>query len=420
MEQRAFGRYRVTGELGRGATGTVYRAVDPLTTREVVVRILQPRFVADFREQLLLEAESATRIRHPNVVATLEFGESNGAIWVATELPHGRSLRQILEGRTRLPLEQVVDLSTQIADALDCAQQLGIVHRSLKPANVLVEDSGRAKVLGFGTGLVPSPPALLHGEAPRAALYLSPEQVLGLPVDARSDIFSLGVVLYEMLTGRHPFERQGEATAVDLVSRIAREAHAPVGALDPTTPAAFDLILEKALAKRAEDRFVRPGDMARELRRIPSPASPAPGSQGPRAPGGDLLADIDSFSRSFEQQEQASIQVEREQRHHRQAALQEWGAAEARKRAEFERDGSPSASTGIPRPEGRSSALDLLRKKAAEQGPRIDPAKKSGAGPCLRQEPAFRIPVSCRLRQGAERGPAPGGQRLRFHLLRQD
>ena len=376
MEQKAYGRYRVTGELGRGALGAVYHAVDPLTAREVVLKTLSPLPSADAHQRLLREAEASTRIRHPNVVATLEVGEWEGSVWVASEVPRGRSLRQILEDGVRLPFEQVADLSAQVADALDCAQELGIVHHSLKPANVLIEESGRARVLGFGTGCVPPPSTLLHGNAPRAPRYLSPEQVLGRPVDPRSDIFSLGVVLYEMLTRRNPFEREGEASAAALADRIAREPHAPVRDLEPAAPAAFDRILGKALAKRPEDRFARAGEMARALRQALSPASGSPASQGANAPGGDLLADIDSFSRSFEEQEQASIRREQERRHEKQAALQAWGEAQAHQRAEFALKGEPPASAGIARPEGRSSALDLLRKKAAEQGPRVDPTKK--------------------------------------------
>ena len=210
MEQKTFGRYRVTGELGRGAMGTVYRAVDPLIEREVAIKTLlptlPPEVMAEVRERFLREAKSAGRMNHPNVVTIFDVGEQDGVAYMAMEILQGRSLQQVLREEPRLPFERIADLVAQVADALDYAQQFQIVHRDVKPANVMVNDGWHAKLVDFGVAYVPSSTMTQTGTALGSPRYMSPEQVLGLPVDPRSDIFSLGVVLYEALTGVAAFD----------------------------------------------------------------------------------------------------------------------------------------------------------------------------------------------------------------------
>ena len=421
MEQKAFGRYRVTGELGRGAMGTVYRAVDPLIEREVAIKTLLPNLppevMAEVRERFLREAKSAGRMNHPNVVTIFDVGEQDGMAWMAMEILRGRSLQQILREEPRLPFERIADLVAQVADALDYAQQFQIVHRDVKPANVMVNDGWHAKLVDFGVAYVPSSTMTQTGTALGSPRYMSPEQVLGLPVDPRSDIFSLGVVLYEMLTHRTPFERPSDTTVFALMNRIAGEAHQPVRSLDANIPAAFDVILARSLAKKAEERYARAGDMARELRGFKTlataPAAPRPAPVGdatvvmprtaspmPPSPAGyektvvmpgsaasvnrekeekdrsKLLSDMDSFAKDFEAQEQAAIAAEHEAQRQKQEALQKWGETEAKKRAEFEMKLTGVVPDDASKSVRRSAALDMLRKKAAEQGPREDPAKK--------------------------------------------
>jgi len=269
MEERTLGRYRILGELGRGAMGTVYRALDPLIEREVAIKTLHPNLpeevMNEVRERFLREAKSAGRLNHPNIVTVYDVGEQDGTAYIAMEFLEGRSLQRIMrEGR--LSPRAVAELVAQVADGLDHASEFDIVHRDVKPANVMVSSSGRAKLADFGVAYVPSSAMTQTGAALGSPKYMSPEQVLGQPVDPRADIFSLGVVLYEMLTGATPFESSGDETMFALMNRITNEPHQPVSERDPGIPAVLDRILAKALAKKAEDRYARAGEMAGDLR----------------------------------------------------------------------------------------------------------------------------------------------------------
>ena len=262
MTPTKLGRYRIVGELGHGAMGTVYRAVDPLIEREVAIKTLHPdlppEVITDVRERFLREARSAGRLNHPNIVTIFDVGEEEGVAYMAMELLEGQSLQQMLRETERLSFQAVADLVAQIADGLDRAQQLGIVHRDVKPANVVVSSTGHAKLTDFGVAYVPSSTMTQTGTMIGSPRYMSPEQVLGLPVDPRSDIFSLGVVLYEMLAGQAPFVRTGDTTIFPLMNRIAAEQHRPVVEHDPAIPKAFDLVLNRALAKKPEGAISAP------------------------------------------------------------------------------------------------------------------------------------------------------------------
>lgn len=409
MEPKTLGRYRVTGELGRGAMGTVYRAVDPLIEREVAIKTLLPNLppevMDEVRERFLREARSAGRMNHPNVVTIFDVGEQDGVAWIAMEILAGRSLQTILREGPRLPFERIADLAAQVADALDYAAELGIVHRDVKPANIMVDRNWRAKLVDFGIAHVPSSTMTQTGAALGSPRYMSPEQVLGLAVDPRADIFSLGVVLYEMLAGRTPFDRPGDTTVFALMNRIAGEPHPPVRSVDPAIPEAFERILDRALAKKPENRYRRAGDMAAELRAIASTGAAAPATGvagektvaiGPAARRPDparearerdkLLADLDAFARNFEAEQQAQLRAEEEERRRRQEALERWSESEAKKRAEFERRHSDAAgqdpastpATGAPAAtaERRGAALEMLRRKAAERPPGEHPARR--------------------------------------------
>jgi len=435
MTPTRLGRYRILGELGRGAMGTVYRAHDPLIEREVAIKTLHPNLpedvVADVRQRFLREAKSAGRLNHPNIVTIFDVGEEDGVAYMAMELLEGRSLQQILTESARLPFQTIADLVAQIADALDRAQQLGIVHRDVKPANIVVSASGHAKLTDFGVAYVPASTMTQTGTMIGSPRYMSPEQVLGLPIDPRSDIFSLGVVLYEMLAGHAPFVRPGDSTIFPLINRIAAEPHAPVTQLDPSVPAAFDVILCKALAKKPEDRYQRAGEMAKDLRNLRNlePPSVAPASaddektmvrargaqtvqqqqektvvlpaaaQAASAPspeaekkGGEFILDLDTFSRNFEAEEQARLRAEEEARRKKEEDLRRWSETEARKREAFERQresaGQRSGATSNTGADtgSRRGALDLLRKKASTRSPEDDTvAKKTKADADLDQ-----------------------------------
>ena len=396
-----FGRYRVLGELGRGAIGTVYRAHDPLIEREVAVKALNPNLPEDVagevRMRFLREAKSAGRLNHPNIVAIYDVGEQDGVAYIAMELLEGRTLQDILRDPKRLPLETSADLAAQVAEGLDHAHHFAIVHRDVKPANIVVSPSGRAKLTDFGVAYMPSSSITNAGQALGSPKYMSPEQVLGLPIDPRSDVFSLGVVFYEMLTRRTPFEQPGDTNIYPLLHRIAGEPHQPLVEADPTIPAVFDVILTRALAKKPGDRYQRAGDMARDLRKVLEslaagiatseetiPAGRAPWRPDPAvlsrtatftvphavpAAGrshAELIADLETFAKNFEKTEQERVKAEEDARRGKEAELQRWAQEQARERAEFERQQETAARGGEFA--GRSStALELLKKRGAKR-----------------------------------------------------
>jgi serine/threonine-protein kinase len=416
------GRYRILGELGRGAMGTVYRAHDPLIEREVAIKTLHPNLpkdvIADVRKRFLREAKSAGRLNHPNIVTIFDVGEQDGIAYMAMELLEGRSLQHILDESARLPFQTIADIIAQVADALDLAQQLGIVHRDVKPANIVVSASGHAKLTDFGVAYVPASTMTQTGTMIGSPRYMSPEQVLGLPIDPRSDIFSLGVVLYEMLTGQAPFARPEDSTIFPLINRIATERHPPVTQSDPSIPAAFEPILDKVLAKKPEERYQRASEMAADLRNIrgleppgvvpalaggeknmarargpqPNPsqyqtttilpltAQPA-STPSPEAEkkSTEFVLDLDTFSRNFEAEEQARLRAEEEARRKKAEDLKKWSETEIRKREAFERQRESEAQKSGATTTGagsRRGALDLLKQKAATRPPEDDPAAK--------------------------------------------
>src|SRR5688572_4154284 len=282
------GRYRIIEELGRGAMGAVYRAFDPLIERQVALKTLLPPLpgdeMAEVRERFIREARSAGQLNHPNIVTIFDVGEQEGIAYIAMELLEGRSLQRILRDGVRLAYDLVADITAQLADALDLAHRYAIVHRDLKPANVMIDRMERAKLMDFGVAYVPSSTMTQTGTSLGSPRYMSPEQVLGLPVDPRSDIFSLGVVLYEMLARRTPFESSGDTTVFPLMNRIAATPHLPLRRVDPQIPPGLERIVDRALAKKPEERFQRAGDMAAELRRlgmVPARAAEDDASQAP-------------------------------------------------------------------------------------------------------------------------------------------
>ncbi len=404
MEKKQFGRYVIVAELGKGAMGAVHRAVDPVIEREVAIKTLHPNLpeeiMAEVRERFIREARSAGRMNHPNIVTVYDVGEQDGVAYIAMELLEGRSLQEIIRDPERLPAATIAELVAQVAEGLDHAQKFGIVHRDIKPANIMVSSGGRAKLTDFGVAHVPSSSMTQTGSAIGSPRYMSPEQVTGQPIDPRSDIFSLGTVLYEMLVGRTPFDRPGENTVFALMNRIAGEPHEKVTKIDPKIPAAFDLILDCALAKAPANRYARAGDMANDLRsyaQLKRAGGPAPdrtivtggaqrpsqsqgdqtmlrvgpaGSTGTRPPGTDetgtrLIADIDAFAKDFEREQQQRLKAEEEARLRKEEEVRRWGQEEEKRRQEFEREQEAKAGkTSIGR---RSAALDLLKQKAADK-----------------------------------------------------
>jgi len=340
MDVTTLGRYQIVSQLGRGAMGTVYRAIDPAIERTVAIKTLNPDLpdenIAEVKERFLREAKSAGKLNHPNVVTVYDVGETGGIAYIAMEFLEGRSLRQVLDSGEPLPLQFIVNVVAQMADALDYAQRYGIVHRDIKPANIMISPSGFAKLTDFGVAYMPSSSMTQTGTVLGSPKYLSPEQVLGLPVDGRADIFALGVVLFEMLAKKTPFERP-EITVFQLMQAICTNPAPRISSLNREIPTAFDAILTHALGKRPEERYQRASEFANDLRNykqialastdatmmaplsaaettlLVRPGTPATDSTPlPSRPGADdpemqkhmekLMSDLDAFSTNFDEE----------------------------------------------------------------------------------------------------------------------
>jgi serine/threonine-protein kinase len=265
------GRYEILAELGRGTMGIVYKARDPLIERHVAIKTLRgdlpPEEQPRVRQRFLREARSAGQLSHRSIVVIHDVGESDGTAYIAMELLSGESLKATLAATRPLPLEAVAELAAQIADGLDYAQRHEVVHRDVKPANIMVTSPGTAKLTDFGIAYVPSS-SVAQTDVVGSPKYMSPEQVMGEPVDGRSDIFSLGIVVYEMLTRRTPFERPNDASMYRLMQRIVTSPHERPSEVDPTIPRGFDLIVARALAKEPDRRYQHAAEFAADLRKL--------------------------------------------------------------------------------------------------------------------------------------------------------
>jgi len=272
--------YRVVGLLGSGGMGEVYRAHDELLVRDVALKVLPADVIGDenARARLLREARSAAALNHPHVCTIYEVGEADGRIFIAMELLDGQTLSELIPPGG-LPVEQIVRYATQIADALACAHEHGIVHRDLKPGNVIITPDGRAKVLDFGLAKQLTDEAAREEAPPRSALtkqgatlgtppYMAPEQLRGLPVDTRCDVWALGVVVHEMLSGETPFRGR---TDFEVSAAILGRPPSPLPA---RTPAKLRAVVARCLEKEAAKRYSSAGEVLATLQTIPSKAAP--------------------------------------------------------------------------------------------------------------------------------------------------
>jgi hypothetical protein len=310
-------------------------------------------------------------------------------------LLEGPSLQQLLKEPQRMPFHAAADIIAQVADALHHAHQFSIVHRDVKPANVVVSRSGRAKLTDFGVAYVPASDVTQSGSALGSPRYMAPEQVLGQPIDARADIFSLGVVLYELLARRTPFEWPGDTTVFALMQRIAGEPHPPLRQIDAQIPAGFDRIMDRALAKRPQDRYQSAAEFASDLRNYHSLGGgtefartvPQATLRPPAAAAEEnkmrnqLIDDLDQFAKNFEAQEAQRLRAEQEARLRKEQALYDWGATEEGKRTSYER-GERAAPESDPKwmtTTRRMAAVEIMRQQAAFRKAQADAKPKAMA-----------------------------------------
>lgn len=267
---KSFGRYEIVAELGRGAMGIVYKARDPQIDRLVALKTVslwgqEPEQEAEYRLRFVNEAQAAGRLQHPGIVSVFDVGESpeNREPYIVLEYVNGESLAKILSRQKKLPLVRSLKLSEEIAEALDYAHAKGVVHRDIKPENILVNEAGKAKIADFGIAKLNLAHFTLPGRVLGTPAYMAPEQLIGEGVDGRSDLFSLGVILYAMVTGQSPFHGKS-ATAVCF--KVANREPLPASALDFSLPGDLDHIIARAMAKDPAERYQRGAEFAVDLR----------------------------------------------------------------------------------------------------------------------------------------------------------
>jgi serine/threonine-protein kinase len=261
------GRYRILRKLGAGGMADVYLAEDQELGRRVAIKILNGRHANDaqFIERFRREAKNAAALNHPNIVSIYDRGEAEDTYYIAMEYLDGRTLKELVVGRGAAPINVAIEYARQILSALRFAHRHGIVHRDIKPHNVLVDGEGRVKVTDFGIARAGTSQMTETGSIVGTAQYLSPEQARGGEVDPRSDLYSLGVVLYELLTGKTPFD--GE-TPVEIAMKHLSTAPKPPSKLRPDVPPELDMVVLRALAKDPADRYQNADEMEADLDRV--------------------------------------------------------------------------------------------------------------------------------------------------------
>ncbi|MDQ9170285.1 serine/threonine-protein kinase [Oxalobacteraceae bacterium R-40] len=276
------GRFRIVRELGRGAIGTVYLGHDPIIDRSVAIKILNSRLPRGdkkkYEQQFINEARAAGRLSHPNIVTIYDASVEDGTTYIAMEYLQGKELDKLLDSEHRFVMNDIAVIILRIADALNYAHKNGVIHRDIKPANIFLIDDDTPKVVDFGIARAPN--RLSDDDAEQAYTlfknnllgtpnYMSPEQAMGRQADHRSDIYSLGIIMYEMLTGTKPFKSRDTN---HLLQQIAFKVPTTPHLVDPQVPIILSNIAMMAMNKRAEKRYQSAQEMVLDLRRYLSQA----------------------------------------------------------------------------------------------------------------------------------------------------
>jgi serine/threonine-protein kinase len=264
---KAIGKYTITRPLGKGAMGMVYEGFDPVIERKVAIKTILVEYLdaADMEEAVARfkrEAQAGGRLQHPGIVGVYEYGHEGDMAFIVMEYVEGQELKRMLSGGKRLDLIDIFEIMKQLLAALDYSHKQGVVHRDIKPANLMIQPGPKVKVMDFGIARLETSSLTQVGTVVGTPTHMSPEQLSGLPADGRSDLWSSGVILYELLTGISPFIADSPMTVMHKV--LQSEPERPT-ALNAALPPGFDNIVARALAKKPEDRFQTAREFAAAL-----------------------------------------------------------------------------------------------------------------------------------------------------------
>ncbi len=283
----SLGKYEIRRTLGRGAMGTVYEGWDPAIARKVAIKTVRIPDASDTDAQEELarfrrEAQAAGRLNHPSIVGVFDYGETTELAYIVMEFVDGHTLKSVLDKQERFALPDTVRVMQDVLEGLRYSHEHGVVHRDIKPANLILASDGRAKIADFGIARIESSSMTQAGTVLGTPAYMSPEQFMGQVVTARSDLYSAGVVLYQMLTGERPFE--GSLTSI--MHKVLHTHPPKPSDLAVTVPPGMDAVVERAMARRPEDRFASAAEFAQALREA-AHAGPAPPAAAVKTPAAD-------------------------------------------------------------------------------------------------------------------------------------
>lgn len=306
MTAQKLGRYEIVGELGKGAMGLVYLAKDPLIGRQLALKTFRVGFssqdqeLEQFKARFLREAQSAGILSHPNIVTIHDVVvDPTGDFFIAMEYVKGTDLKRLMQSQGRLDLKFVLDIVAQIADGLDYAHSKGVVHRDIKPANIILTEDKQAKITDFGIARIDASNLTTEGQLLGTPNYMAPEQIQGKEVDHRADIFSLGVMFYELVTGKKPFHGEN---LTQVTHRIVFDPFPDPKRFVPGLPSALIRVMSRALEKDPASRYNRAAEISRDLRAVlnpPKPTHSAIGSSGSFLSDGDDSAANESHNRTM-------------------------------------------------------------------------------------------------------------------------
>ena len=286
----SLGRYKISGVLGKGAMGLVYDGLDPTLDRRVAIKTIQTASLDEatakhYAMRFKREVRAVAKVNHANIVQVYDFGSEGGLNYIVMEYIQGKELKDAFDSKQRFDLQSIFRIMGELLEALHFAHQAGVIHRDVKPANVMIDAKGHIKLADFGVARVNDPDA--EGEKTRIGAvigtpsYMSPEQMQGLPIDHRTDLFSAGILFYQLLTGQKPFDGTGFALAKKI---IQDDPVWPSAILE--VPATFDRVIAKALAKEPDHRYQTARKFAEDLKRLAAgkePEAPALGTPQPAA-----------------------------------------------------------------------------------------------------------------------------------------